>query len=458
MVQNNANALDTIVAEATPRGRGGVGIVRVSGPKTESIAQKIIGRVPKARVAEHHGFIDSQSEVIDQGIVLFFKAPHSFTGEDVLELHGHGSSMAIDSLIRETVKLGARLARPGEFSERAFLNNKIDLVQAEAILELINANSEQAARSAARSLQGVFSKEIEALLQELIALRMYVESAIDFPEEELDFLNEGHIHTRLLKLTQRLEAITRQAQQGALLANGAKVVIAGKPNAGKSTLLNYLAGQEAAIVTDIPGTTRDVLREQIIMDGLLLQLVDTAGLRESEDKVEQEGIRRALKEVSTADHVIWVVDGEETLETDPKQLFSDWHSTLSKGTKITVLVNKIDKVQKEAALINKEDHTVIQVSLKTGAGLALFREHIVQSIGLFGAEEGNFCARQRHLDALSRAKKHFVLAEEQWVVFKAGELLAEELRLAQTALDEITGRFTSDDLLGKIFSEFCIGK
>lgn len=455
MVQNEA---DTIVAEATPRGRGGVGVVRISGTKTTAIAEKLLGHLPIVREAEHLLFLDKNSEGIDRGIALFFKAPHSFTGEDVLELQGHGGPVIMDLLVQAAVDAGARLAEPGEFSLRAYLNNKIDLCQAEAIADLINATSKEAAKSALRSLQGVFSEAIQILVEKLIKLRMHVEAAIDFPEEEIDFLQDERIHMTLKTLKAELEIIQQKAFQGSLMSDGARVVIIGRPNAGKSSLLNALSGLDAAIVTDIPGTTRDILREQIVIDGLLVQLVDTAGLRINADVVEKEGITRALKEVTLADHIVLVVDGTTTTETHPHLLFSEWLTALPQNVSTTVLVNKIDKLNLEPRITQKTDHTVIYLSAKTGEGLSLFKAHLKKSVGFERLSEGNFIARRRHLEALSEAMQHLVSGEKQLQAFKAGELLAEELRLAQVALDRITGKFSSDDLLGKIFSEFCIGK
>ncbi len=455
MVQNDR---DTIVAETTPRGRGGVGIVRVSGSKTAEIAEKILGGVPAVRKAEHLPFLAANQEVIDEGVALYFKAPHSFTGEDVLELQGHGGPVIMDSLIAAAVQAGARLAEPGEFSLRAYLNHKIDLCQAEAIADLINATSEAAARGALRSLQGVFSNEIDALVQEVITLRMYVEAAIDFPEEEIDFLKDDRIIQMLQNIKIKLEKIRTGAKQGRLLSEGIRVAIIGRPNAGKSSLLNYLAGHEAAIVTDVPGTTRDVLREKICLDGLCIDLVDTAGLRMGAEAIEREGIRRALKEAAIADHLVMMVDGMTTTETDPDILFSEWLAHFKTDIGRTVLFNKIDKLNLLPSVVEKENHTVISLSVKTGEGISLFREHLKKVVGFSVAEEGNFTARRRHLEALAKAEHHLLAGENQLVQHKAGELLAEELREVQKALDQITGKFSSDDLLGKIFSEFCIGK
>ncbi len=455
MVQNNA---DTIVAEATPKGRGGVGVVRISGPETANIAEKILTLVPKIRSAEYLPFLSEKGEVLDYGVAVFFKAPHSFTGEDVLELQGHGSPVIMESLVQTAIQAGARLAAPGEFSLRAYLNNKMDLPQAEAVADLINATSKQAAQGALRSLQGVFSRSIEAIIQGLIQLRMFVEAAIDFPEEEIDFLEDNRIVAMIQNLKKQIKEVQQQAEQGVLLSQGLRMVIAGLPNAGKSSLLNKLSGQERAIVTNIPGTTRDVLREQILIDGLMIELVDTAGLRVGAEVIEQEGIKRALAEITLADHVIWVVDGTTLKKPEDLTFLTEWLAQFPKEIGVTVLYNKIDKLGIPAAVEEKEGFTVVSVSLKTGEGETLFRDHLKKMAGLSEGSEGNFTARRRHLDALSQAMQHVVEGERQLLNHKAGELLAEELLLAQRALDEITGKVTSDDLLGKIFSEFCIGK
>jgi tRNA modification GTPase len=449
---------DTIVAVATPRGRGGVGIVRVSGPNTMGIAEQILGKIPKTRQAEYLPFLAKNGDLLDEGIALFFKGPHSFTGEDILELQGHGGPVIMDGLVEAVVKAGARLAEPGEFSLRAFLNNKIDLTQAEAIADLINASSKEAAKGALRTMQGAFSKSVEEIVQNLITLRMLIEASIDFPEEEIDFLSDKHIEATLQDLIGQIDGIATKAHQGSLMSEGVKVVIMGRPNAGKSSLLNVLSGYDAAIVSESPGTTRDVLRENFSLDGLLIQLVDTAGLRVEADLIEKEGIKRALKEITVADHVIVVVDGTVTRETDPKQLFPEWIEKIPQGIGVTVLYNKIDCLDLPPFIEKKEHYIVVGVSAKTGAGLLAFRNHLKDTVGFSESSEGNFIARRRHIEALAQTKQHVQAGALQWQQFKAGELLAEELRQAQLALDQITGKFTSDDLLGKIFSEFCIGK
>ena len=450
---------DTIVAQATPPGRGGVGILRVSGPQCEAVAQALLGRIPRVRHAEYLPFCDEQGQVLDQGIALLFKAPHSFTGEDVLELQGHGGPVVLDMLLRRILQLpGLRTARPGEFSERAFLNDKLDLAQAEAIADLIEATSEQAARSALHSLQGDFSRRINELVEELIRLRIYVEAAIDFPEEEIDFLSDGKVAGDLYAVINRLAQVQREARQGALLREGMKVVIAGRPNAGKSSLLNALAGRESAIVTEIAGTTRDVLREHIHIDGMPLHIIDTAGLRDTEDAVEKIGIERAWAEIAQADRVLFMVDGTTTTATDPHEIWPDFVDRLPPQLGLTVVRNKADLTGEALETSLEQGHPVFRISAKRGLGLDALREHLKQCMGYQGSVEGGFMARRRHLEAINHADEHLQLAKEQLEVYAAGELVAEELRLAQEYLSEITGAFNSDDLLGRIFSSFCIGK
>jgi tRNA modification GTPase len=452
---------DTIAAIATPPGRGGVGIVRVSGPAARAIAVAIMRRDPDPRHAHYGPFHERDSEILDHGIALFFPGPHSFTGEDVLELQGHGGPIILDCLLRETMRLGARLARPGEFSERAFLNDKLDLAQAEAIADLIDSASEQAARSAVRSLSGEFSRRIDALLEQLIELRLYVEAAIDFPEEEIDFLADGRIAAKLREVIAALETVLASARQGTLLREGITVVIAGAPNAGKSSLLNALAGRDTAIVTPIAGTTRDVLREHIQIDGLPLHIIDTAGLRDSPDEVEQEGIRRAWQEIEKADHILLVVDSSCDAATDPLRLWPAGAPVLPAARHVTVVRNKCDLSGLPLGLTTTESSAgpaVVGVSAKTGAAIDVLRAHLKDSVGYHNAGEGSFIARRRHLDALQRTLAALHAGQQQLTALGAGELLAEDLRQAQQALGEITGRFTPDDLLGRIFSSFCIGK
>ncbi len=446
---------DTIAAKATPPGKGGVGIIRISGQDVSKIAVALLGLVPEPRKAIFSGFKTADGHLIDQGLALYFKKPHSFTGEDVLELHGHGGTVVMDLLLQRVSELGARLAKPGEFSERAFLNNKIDLAQAEAIADLIEASSVAAARGAIHSLQGHFSEEVTRLVELVIALRMYVEAAIDFPEEEIDFLSDGKILAQLQHIILQLNKTLDRTKQGAALNEGLRVVIVGHPNAGKSSLLNYLSGEQTAIVSDQPGTTRDVLKEDILIDGMPLRLVDTAGLRDSSDQIEAEGVRRAFNEVAQADRILLVVDGSKMTFADLAQ-----HELVKKfsdqATKLIIIRNKIDLTTENGAS-NILNYPVINISVKTGEGMTELKDHLKSCVG-FEGQETVYLARRRHLDALHRASSHFENAQEQLLVYQAGELVAEELRQAQNVLNEITGEFRSDDLLGKIFSTFCIGK
>lgn len=448
-LQNN----DTIAALATAPGRGGVGIIRVSGARAAEVAEAILGRLPPPRYAEYLPFRDEQAVTLDEGIALYFVAPNSFTGEDVLELQGHGGPVVMDLLLQRVLSLGVRMAQPGEFSQRAYLNDKLDLAQAEAIADLIDASSVQAARSALRSLQGEFSNKVNALVEQLILLRMYVEAAIDFPEEEIDFLADAKIGQDLESICQQHTEIMQQAQQGSIIREGMRVVIVGRPNAGKSSLLNALAGRESAIVTDIPGTTRDVLREQIHIDGMPLHIIDTAGLRESVDKVEQIGIQRAWSEMEQADRILMVVDDQAGLGIEEQKLMSQLPASVG----VTLVRNKIDLSGSDVGSEETESFFQLALSAQTGMGLDLLVEHLKHCIGYQTAGEGSFMARRRHLDALHRAEAYLQSATHQLSV-GAGELLAEELRQAQQALSEITGEFSSDDLLGRIFSSFCIGK
>jgi tRNA modification GTPase len=446
-------ATATIAAVATPPGRGGIGIVRVSGSAARHIAEGMLGKLPKPRHASFANFLDTAGEPIDQGLALFFPAPHSFTGEDVLELHGHGGPVVLDMLLNRVLELGARVARPGEFSERAFLNGKLDLAQAEAVADLIEAGSETAARSALRSLEGEFSRRVHALVEGLTRLRLYVEAAIDFPEEEIDFLADERVTQELDVLAQDVEKLLASTQQGVLLHDGMTVVLAGPPNAGKSSLLNALAARDTAIVSAIPGTTRDVLRERIHIDGMPLHIIDTAGLRESRDEIESEGIRRAREQMQRADRVLLVLD-DSSHDALPAEVLQHVPAQLPRS----VIRNKIDLTGRAAGATKKADETEIALSAKTGAGLDDLRRHLKECMGLQPAGEGSFMARRRHLDAIRRAQACLVQGRTRLKESRAGELLAEELRLAQQALSEITGEFTPEDLLGKIFSSFCIGK
>lgn len=445
------SATDTIAAIATPPGRGGIGIVRVSGPATVTLARKLLGTLPAPRHAAYMRFLDAAGAPIDEGLALFFPGPHSFTGEDVLELHGHGGPVIMDLLLQRVLELGARLARPGEFSERAFLNGKLDLAQAEAVADLIDSGSAAAARGAVRSLQGEFSLRVEALVDGLIELRTWVEAAIDFPEEEIDFLDDARIGARLASLRKALAELLGSARQGALLRDGLRLVIAGRPNAGKSSLLNALAGYESAIVTDVAGTTRDVLREHIEIDGLPVHVVDTAGLHESSDPVEQEGIRRAWREIEGADHILLLADAERGFGAEEQVIAQ----RLPEGIPLSRVLNKID-LSDEPAGVGSDG--VLRISATRGLGLADLREHLKAAIGYQAPGEGSFVARRRHLEALRRAGTALERGTEALETQRAGELLAEDLRAAQEALGEITGAFTSEDLLGRIFASFCIGK
>ncbi|MCP4991088.1 MAG: tRNA uridine-5-carboxymethylaminomethyl(34) synthesis GTPase MnmE [Colwellia sp.] len=459
----------TIAAQATAPGRGGVGIIRVSGPEAKNVAQAILGKVPEVKKAEYLPFLDSEAKTLDQGIALFFKAPNSFTGEDVIEFQGHGGPIILDMLLKAILALPkVIMAKPGEFSEQAFLNDKLDLTQAEAIADLINSSSEQAARSALHSLQGDFSKLVHEMVESIIHLRMYVEAAIDFPEEEIDFLADKKVVTDLKAIISQVEDVRKQAQQGSIIREGMRVVIAGRPNAGKSSLLNALSGKESAIVTDIAGTTRDVLAEQIHIDGMPLHIIDTAGLRDSNDVVEQIGIERAWQEINQADRVLLMVDATEDHsvledEQDIKDYYPEFFEKLPKNIGLTVVRNKADINKAKTGFSqftdkNDKQHSIITLSAKTGDGVDELKEHLKAIMGYQGSTEGGFMARRRHLVALDNTHQHLLTGLDQLESYIAGEILAEELRICQQELDQITGEFTSDDLLGKIFSSFCIGK
>ncbi len=449
---------DTIAAIATAPGRGGIGIIRLSGNQAKTIGDTICQSSLKPRHAHYGSFIQPDTQaIIDQGISLFFPNPHSFTGEDVVELQAHGGPVVLDQLLQCALQQGARLAKPGEFSERAFLNDKIDLTQAEAIADLIDASSEQAAKNAVNSLNGVFSAKINDLIDKLTHLRIYVEAAIDFPEEEIDFLNDGKIQNDLHQLQEQLSAIFQQAKQGVLVREGMKVVIAGKPNAGKSSLLNALAGRDTAIVTDVAGTTRDVLREHIHLDGMPLHIIDTAGLRESPDIVEKIGIQRARDEIDQADRVLLLIDSHadntDSIQEELLALLGDKidHSRLS------LIYNKIDQINQKPAFNQQADIPTLHISAKQGLGIELLVDHLKAVMGYSNTTEGGFTARRRHIDALQRANESIEAGVAQ-LQHGSGELLAEDLRLAQQCLGEITGNVSADELLGKIFSSFCIGK
>jgi tRNA modification GTPase len=446
---------DTIVACATPPGRGGLAVVRVSGPKVPEIAATLLGDLPTPRHVKLAPFLDEHGESLDVGVALFFPAPHSYTGEHVLELQGHGGPVIVESVIARVLQLGARRAHAGEFTQRAYLNDKIDLAQAEAVADLIDAGSREAARAAMRSLQGEFSAMISGLTEAVIELRMYVEAAIDFPEEEVDFLADTELTARLEHVRQHFAVITAAARQGQLLREGMTVVLAGRPNAGKSSLLNRLAGYDAAIVTDIPGTTRDVVREHLSIDGMPLHVLDTAGLRQAQDAVEQEGVRRAHAEMAKADRVLFVID----CASDPEgEAFVAERANLPPDVPVTLVFNKVDLVGAMPLANTVSGPPRVAVSATTGQGIDTLRAHLKHSMNFQSVDSGSISARARHLDALRRASAHVNEAARQLADRRAGELVAEDLRAAQRALDEITGEFSSDDLLGRIFGSFCIGK
>ena len=446
---------DTICAIATPAGTGGLGIVRVSGPEVQKITRRLFGHLPTARYATLANITDDSGEIIDSGIVLYFPGPASFTGEDVLELQGHGGHFVLQQVLQRILELGARIARPGEFSERAFLNDKLDLAQAEAIADLIESGTDAAARAAQRSLQGEFSRRINELQTSLTGLRVFVEAAIDFPDEEIDFLAESDVLQRLDDSSKQLTGLLRDARQGRLLRDGIVLAIVGRPNAGKSSLLNALSGQDSAIVTEVPGTTRDVLREQIELNGIPVHLADTAGIRETSDRIEAEGVKRARQALESADIILLVED-----VTEPREDQDALASELPPETTCIRVVNKIDLETGELHQVAEQGDTAadIRISAKTGKGMDRLRARIRDAVGASDHSEGSFSARQRHINALNRAGRHLAAGREQLEKNLAGELLAEELRLAQQALGEITGELLPDDLLGEIFSSFCIGK
>lgn len=449
-------AQTTIAAIATPPGRGGVGVIRLSGPKAYAIAEALSQKtLPAARMAGFRKFYDEKQEVMDEGLILCFPNPHSFTGEDVVEIQGHGGPVIQNVLLARVLELGATAAKAGEFSMRAFENDKMDLVQAEAIADLIDASSQAAARSAVRSLQGAFSQKINLVLEKLIHLRLHVEAAIDFPEEEIDFLADGKILALLIDVQFSVTQVQLSARQGQLLREGLQVVIAGKPNAGKSSLLNALAGVDRAIVTDIAGTTRDVLHEKISLNGLPMTLTDTAGLRETGDIVEKEGIRRAIIEIEQADLLLLVYDLSQG--ENPLILAEQYFAEHLEPKRLMLIGNKCDLTDQVSALTDFQGFRNISVSAKQETGVQVLIDAITAHAG-FQPEEDTFIARTRHLDAMKRTQAYLAEAHEQLTVYQAGELVAESLRLAQNALGEITGDFSADDLLGEIFGSFCIGK
>lgn len=455
--KNMGENAKTIAAIATPVGRGGVGVIRISGSLSSFIAEKILKKKPEPRYAAFGAFYDDKDEIIDQGIALFFAAPHSFTGEDILELHGHGGMVVLDCLLRRILKLGAVMAQPGEFSERAFLNGKIDLIQAEAIADLIDAASEQAAQCALKSLQGRFSDRVNELAESIENVRTNIEASIDFPDEHLDLTDKKKNLLELHNILLQIDNTLQTASQGALLCEGVNTVIIGKPNAGKSSLLNQLSGQDVAIVTDIPGTTRDVLRSSIQIDGIPINLVDTAGLHDSEDVIEQEGMRRARNEINKADLVLLIIDASLDKTRDLQLLVKELISDSAAIKKIIIVFNKIDLTDEAAKISENAGISSVFVSAKAGTGMSLLKDSIKARIGFSAGNEGVFSARRRHLEALKRAKEHLLKAIET-LKQQQLDLSAEDLRVAHLDLQEITGSFSSEDLLNKIFSNFCIGK
>jgi len=442
---------DLIAAIATPHGRGGIGVVRVSGAGLSVLAAKIVGRVPQPRMATRAAFVGEAGQPIDEGIALYFPGPHSYTGEDVLELHGHGGPVVMQMLLRRCLSLGARLAEPGEFTRRAYLNDKLDLAQAEAIADLIEAASDAAARCALRSLRGEFSAVIDALAARLIDLRMRVEATLDFPEEDIDTGDGRLVQKQLESVRTDLAHALAQGRQGSVLRNGLQVVLAGQPNVGKSSLLNRLAGEELAIVTAVPGTTRDAVRQAILIEGVPLNIIDTAGLRETSDEVESIGISRAWSAIERADLLLLVVDAATGVTARDREIIV----RLPQRLPHVVVFNKIDISGAAPRMTDAGGETLVWLSAKTGAGLDLLRRALLSIAGWQTAGEDLFLARERHLAALERAA---VCLERAQTVTGQPELFAEELRLSQLELNAITGEFSADDLLGEIFSRFCIGK
>ncbi len=447
-----ASAKDTIAAIATPAGRGGIAVLRISGPNTKTIAASLTNKKLQIRKAEFSEFYDTRKDLIDQGVAILFQKPGSYTGEDVLELHSHGSPAVMEQLLAAVISLGARFARPGEFTERAYINGKLDLLQAESIADLIESASTQAAKSAARTLQGQFSREIRFALEDLTGLRAYVEGALDFPEEEINFLEDGEVEDRLREIISKIKIVYEKGKQGKKLQDGISMVILGKPNTGKSSFLNQLAGYDAAIVTDIAGTTRDLLAHDIVLDGMLINIVDTAGIRDSDNPIEKEGVRRAKTAAENADIIVVMTDCTD--EQDNNNIQNNYSS----HKHLIIIRNKIDLTGHKPECRKGKENTHIYLSAKSGEGLELFVRETKEMVFKAGEIQGCYTANQRHLLALEKAGELLKHAKDQLLQHKAGELLAEDLRKAQQALGEITGEYYPDDLLGEIFSRFCIGK
>jgi tRNA modification GTPase len=442
---------DTIAAIATASGAGGIGVVRVSGALSQSIASEILNHCPTPRLAAYLPFYDANQELIDRGIAIFYQNPHSYTGEDVLELQAHGGTALMQILLARCIELGARQAEPGEFTRRAYLNDKIDLAQAEAVADVINASTIEAARSAVRSLSGEFSNSINLVLAQLINLRMYVEACLDFPEEEIDFISQGKVAEKLSAIATQLKLVFAKAKQGSLLREGMHVILIGQPNVGKSSLMNQLSGEEVAIVTPIAGTTRDALKSLIQINGLPLHIVDTAGLRETNDEVEKIGIARTYRALENAQVALLLVDAAHGIGDNEKSILTRLPQEIGK----IWVHNKIDNTNESAKIVEIDGEKHIYLSAKTGEGVELLKQHLLNIVGYQQNAEGVYMARARHLEALKQVDEHLQSAKKN---IHQVELFAEELRLAQETLGSITGEFTSDDLLGEIFSKFCIGK
>ena len=478
--ERQQSTVDTIVAEATPQGRAGVSVVRVSGPNARSIAEALSGQVGEPRIARVRPVVDSENALIDEALVLFFKGPQSFTGDDVVEFQTHGGPIVVQRTIAACRAFGARMARPGEFSERAFLNGKMDLVQLEAVADLISSESEQAAKSALQSLKGVFSELVHSLTEETTALRVFIEAAIDFSDEEgVDFLEEGEVLARVRVLYESLSKLLNEAKAGAKLRNGLKLALVGEPNVGKSSLMNVLARHDAAIVTDIAGTTRDVIREEVLINGWMFQLSDTAGIRETIDPVEVEGVQRSHRAMSESDVALYLVDAQTLISQHPESLLGsstgatvvdDWaieaalpHEVIgTKRPSDVFVINKIDRLAASGQAAMREgikDRTdTVMTSLTEGSGLQALETLIADRAEALTKSESTFSARERHVEALQAAQLALADALKGLEEDQPGELVAEDLRRVQEALGEITGRVTSDALLGRIFSSFCIGK